>query len=72
MSLPPVTGRRLPDGRIEAPIRAEADGVIGDGVTVLSPGDAGYDRWDRYLTSIEQADGPVCGYRLLHGPEEDD
>lgn len=30
------------DGTITAPARAETDGVIGDGVLVLSPGDDGY------------------------------
>ena len=46
----PNDARRLPDGRIEAPMRAEADdGTIGDGVAVLAPGDPGFAEWDRWL-----------------------
>lgn len=43
----PFEARRLPDGWIEAPVRAEADdGTVGDGVAILSPGDPGFDAWD--------------------------
>lgn len=40
---------------IVAPFRAEADGgqTVGDGMTRLSPGDPGYDLWDRWLRSQE-------------------
>ena len=39
---PPFQAQRLPDGRIQAPMRAEADdGTVGDGVAILAPGDSG-------------------------------
>jgi hypothetical protein len=42
--------RRLPDGSIYAPIRAEGpDGLIGDGAVILRRGDPLYDEWDRWL-----------------------
>ena len=37
--------RLLPDGRVEVPVRAEGpDGIIGDGLVVLQPGDECYDQ----------------------------
>jgi hypothetical protein len=55
MSVPEFDARRLPDGRIEAPVRAEApDGTIGDGIAVLAPGDERFDEWDRWLRQQER------------------
>ena len=63
MSLP-CQGRRLPDGRLQVPMRAEAaDGTIGDGVVTLAPGDPGFDAWDCWLAGQR---GPVAGQS---GPE---
>ena len=46
--------RRLPDGRIEAPARAETDdGLIGDGVVVLGPSDPMFDEWSAWLDRHE-------------------
>jgi hypothetical protein len=47
----PFEPRRLPDGRIEAPMRAEdpESGMIGDGVAILVPGDERFEEWDAYL-----------------------
>jgi hypothetical protein len=39
------------------PVRAEsADGVIGDGIAILSPGDPGFAEWDRWLAQEGDAD----------------
>jgi hypothetical protein len=34
--------KRLPNGNLLAPLRAESNGVIGDGVTEVSPSDPRY------------------------------
>lgn len=48
--------RRLPDGSIEAPMRAEDPdtGLIGDGVAVLRPGDPMYAEWDKWAKAQEK------------------
>lgn len=33
-----------PDGTVAVPVRAVADGVVGDGWQTVAPGDPGYDR----------------------------
>lgn len=47
--------RRLPDGRLEIPARAESDGVIGDGLLVIGPDDARFKIWDDYLRRAERS-----------------
>lgn len=47
--------RRLPDGRVQVPVRAVADdGTVGDGVAILGPGDDGYDEWVRWFNQQER------------------
>ncbi len=49
-----MTARRLPDGRLEVPARAETeDGLIGDGMQTISPDHPDYAAWDHWLTSQE-------------------
>lgn len=45
---------RLPDGSIRTPRTVggrAGDGMIGDAMVILRPGDAGYDEEDRWLRS---------------------
>lgn len=49
--------QRRPDGRIEVPRTVEADGLIGDSVDVLSPGEPGYDEAAARLD--RQGDAPA-------------
>ncbi|EFC80234.1 hypothetical protein [Parafrankia sp. EUN1f] len=44
-----AVAERKPDGGIEVPATVQGDGFTGDGVTVLYPGDEGYDQYDRWL-----------------------
>ncbi len=49
-----VMAERLPDGSIRVPFSVGGgadDDYVGDGMTVLHPGDDGYDEWDAWLTS---------------------
>jgi hypothetical protein len=41
--------RRLENGNLLVPARAEGDGVVGDGVVELAPGDSQYDEWAEWL-----------------------
>lgn len=48
--------RRLPDGRIEIPARAESeDGIIGDGILAIGPDDERYGVWDDYLRRADSS-----------------
>jgi hypothetical protein len=47
---PPSGAYKLPDGGLMVPARAESeDGVIGDGMVRVSPGDPDYERWLRHV-----------------------
>jgi hypothetical protein len=47
--------RRLPDGRLVVPARAEGpNGEIGDGVVVVGPGDELFDIWEPWMARREQ------------------
>jgi hypothetical protein len=46
---------RLDSGHIRVPVRLEGDGVIGDGVVELKPGDPDYAEWDAFLNGDEEA-----------------
>jgi hypothetical protein len=47
--------RRLPDGRLQVPARAEGpNGEIGEGVVVVCPGDELYDLWEPWIAHREQ------------------
>lgn len=49
--------RRLPNGNIQAPRRAEGPGgVIGDGLYEYAPGSEGFAVWDAYLAQLAQAE----------------
>jgi precorrin-6B methylase 1 len=37
-------------------MRAEDGGIIGDGIAILSPGDPGFDEWDRWLARQESGE----------------
>ena len=39
----------LPNGNLLVPMRAEGEGVIGDGLVEISPGHPDYERWLEYL-----------------------
>lgn len=47
----PNIPRRLPNGSLVVPKRAESNGIIGDGAVILKPGDPEYDEWDRFMAS---------------------
>ena len=50
--------RRLPDGRLVVPARAEGpNGEIGDGIAVVGPGDELYDLWDPWMVRREREGG---------------
>jgi hypothetical protein len=52
--MPPFQAHRLPDGRIEVPIPAYGpDGVRGDGVAILVPGDWMFDDYDEFLPPVD-------------------
>lgn len=46
---------RLSNGNIRAPMRAsdEESGIVADGFVELSPADADYEKWDRWMNSDE-------------------
>lgn len=47
--------RRLPDGRLVVPVRAEGpNGEIGEAVIVIGPGDELYDVWEPWLAREER------------------
>ena len=51
-----MQAKRLPDGRLEVPRRAESEtGTIGDGLVIIGPDDPLYEVWDQYLRRSEQA-----------------
>jgi len=42
--------KRLPDGKLIVPCRAEGDGgVVGDGMVEIGPDDPDYPAWDKWL-----------------------
>jgi len=49
-----ITVKRLPNGNILAPMRAENDDTIGDAMVELEPGDKMYDDWDKWLKEKEK------------------
>jgi hypothetical protein len=54
-SMPGSVPRRLPDGRLEVPARAEGpNGEIGEGVAVVGPGDELYDLWEPWFARRER------------------
>jgi hypothetical protein len=58
--------RRLPNGNLLVPQRAEGEGVVGDGFVELAPGDEGYDEWAAYLERVGEPpadEGDVEGAR---------
>lgn len=45
-----MAARRLPDGRLRVPVRAEGPGgIVGDGMAEIGPDDPRYQQWDEYL-----------------------
>lgn len=46
-----MTPKLLPDGSIQIPKRAEGDGIVGDAVEVISPGDPRYDALRKAIDS---------------------
>jgi hypothetical protein len=40
-----VIVKKLPNGNLLVPFRAETDGVVGDGVKEIEPSDPEYQRW---------------------------
>jgi len=51
----PPGGYRLPDGDLMVPARAEGpNGVIGDGMLRVSPGDPLYEAWLRHINDDPQ------------------
>jgi hypothetical protein len=55
-----VEARRLPNGNILAPRRAEGPhGEIGDGLYEYRPGEAGYAVWDKWLRRTPGIDPDV-------------
>lgn len=53
--IPGSVPRRLADGRLEVPARAEGpNGEIGDGVVVVGPGDQLYDVWEPWIARLER------------------
>jgi hypothetical protein len=48
--------RRLENGNLLVPARAEGDGVVGDGAVELAPGDPQYDEWVEWLERFGAAD----------------
>jgi hypothetical protein len=47
--------RRLPDGRLVVPARAEGpNGMVGDGIVVVGPGDELYDMWEPWFARRER------------------
>jgi hypothetical protein len=48
--------RRLAPDRLLVPMRAETDGVVGDGAVEIGPEDPDYQQWAEFL---EHQDDPV-------------
>jgi hypothetical protein len=49
-----MQAKRLPNGKLRVPKRAESeDGTIGDGLVDIGPDDPLYEVWDKYLASRE-------------------
>lgn len=48
---------RNPDGTLTVPMRAEADGVIGDGLVTIGPDHPDYQAWDEWLRDVEDTGG---------------
>lgn len=52
-----MDAKRLADGRLLVPARAEGDdGMIGDGMVTIGPGDPGYDEWIAWFDQVDQID----------------
>lgn len=48
--MPGVKAKRLESGNLLVPLRAEAeDGLVGDGMVEVAPGDPEYERWAPYV-----------------------
>lgn len=41
--------RKLPNGNLLVPMRAETNGVVGDAMVEVEPGSAEYERWKNYI-----------------------
>ena len=46
--------KRLPNGNLLVPKRAEGDGWVGDGLVEIGPDDPEYKRWIDYLALLEK------------------
>lgn len=56
-SVAPAEGRTgCPYGDLMVPVRAESDGVIGDGMARVSPGDPLYEAWLPHVDDEPEGD----------------